>query len=253
MRKFGASAMNKISGILFDFDGVLSSIIVRLGWPFFHALKKAKPKTTKEEILASLHQIMNLYLKGEKRTIFYVPKMIVKITKVLQLNFFQMLKFMINLGILIRKNNNNIIPEKHADDVLREVTSKYKTGLITHAERSVIQEAFKKFKYLQNIDLIITQQDLQNAKPHPEGLNKAVKFLGLNPEETLYVGDLPHDIQAGKNAGIKTVAVVNFKEAEYGKKFLLQRFKPDYIINHVSELPTLIHNIEHKIKSNVFI
>lgn len=236
--------MAHISGVLLDFDGVLSSIVVRLGWPFYHAIRKIKPKITKKEILYSLAQITKLYEKEEKRTFFYVPKIIFKIATSLRMNYFQMFRFMIYLGILIKKNNNNISPEFKADEVLKDLTSKYKTAIITHAEREVIMEAYKKFKYLKNIDLIITQQDLKFTKPHPEGLNKAMKNLGLNPKETIFVGDLPHDIQAGKRAGTMTVAVVNFKGIEKEKKMVLKRFRPDFIINHISELPSLINTIE---------
>ena len=236
--------MSKISGVLLDFDGVLSSIIVRLGWPFYHALKKVKPKTKREEILLSLNEIMKMLLKVEKRGPLYVPKIIYKISQLLNMNIFQILRFIVSMGVLVRKNNNNVSPEYRADEVLKIVTSQYKTGIITHAEKEVIQEAHKKFKYLKDVGIIITQQDLKFTKPHPEGLTKAMKFLGLNPKETLFVGDLPHDIQAGKRAGTLTVAVVNFKGAEKGKRAVLKKYNPDYIIDHVSELPELINSIE---------
>jgi len=236
--------MKKISGILLDFDGVLSSITVRLGWPFYHALKKVKPKITKSEILNSLNNIMKMYLKEQKRGLFYVPKVILNITRTLDLNFLQMIRFMILLGVLVRKNNNNIQPEENADEVLGILTKKYKTAIITHAEREVMDHAQTKFKFLKDIDIIITQQDLKYTKPHPEGLTKAIQQLGLNPDETIYVGDLPHDIQAGKRAGTKTVAVVNFDEAKEGKREILEQYKPDYIINHVKDLPVLIEAIE---------
>ena len=237
--------MSKISGILLDFDGVLSSITVRLGWPYFHALKKVKPNITKTEILNSLNNIMKMYLKDDhKRGLFYVPKMILKIARTLELNVFQMLQFMILLGVLVKKNNNNIHPEDQADDVLGIITKKYKTAIITHAEREVMTHALTKFKFLKDIDIIITQQDLKYTKPHPEGLTKAIQHLGLDPNETIYVGDLPHDIQAGKRAGTKTVAVVNFEGAKEGKRELLEQFQPDYIINHVKDLPVLIEAIE---------
>ena len=187
-----------------------------------------------------------MYLKNEeqKKGLFYVPMVILKIARLLDLNFFQMLRFIIHLGILIKKNNNNVQPEEKADEVLRYATKYYKTAIITHAEREVINHAHSKFKFLKDIDIIITQQDLKYTKPHPEGLKKAIKQLGLKPDETIYVGDLPHDIQAGKRAGIKTVAVINFEGAEEGKREILQQFQPDYIINHVSELPLLIETLE---------
>ena len=238
--------MSKISGILLDFDGVLSSIVVRLGWPFYHALKKVKPNARKMEILYSLNDIMTMYLKEENRNLFYVPKMVIKISRNLQLNYFQMFRFVVYLLVLIRKNNNNIATEDQVDDVLKFVTDNYKTAIVTHAEREVIHSAFKKFKYLKDIDVIITQQDMKYTKPHPEGLNKAMKFLGLKPDETIFVGDLPHDIQAGKRAGTLTCAVVNFEGAEQGKRDVLRRFKPDFIINHVKELPMLLRKLEKK-------
>jgi HAD superfamily hydrolase (TIGR01509 family) len=238
--------MSKITGILLDFDGVLSSIVVRLGWPFYHALKKVKPNARKMDILYSLNEIMNMYLQEENRNLFYVPKMVIKISRNLQLNYFQMFRFVVYLLILIKKNNNNIAPEDQADNVLKFVTSNYKTAIVTHAEREVIHSAFKKFKHLKDIDVIITQQDLKYTKPHPEGLNKAMKFLGLKPDETIFVGDLPHDIQAGKRAGTMTCAVVNFDGAEKGKRDVLKRFKPDFIINHVRDLPMLLRRLEKK-------
>ncbi|MHA1367387.1 MAG: hypothetical protein ACTSP5_13380, partial [Candidatus Heimdallarchaeota archaeon] len=56
------------------------------------------------------------------RGLFYVPKMILKIARTLELNVFQMLQFMILLGVLVKKNNNNIHPENQADDVLGIIT-----------------------------------------------------------------------------------------------------------------------------------
>ncbi|MBN1331063.1 MAG: HAD family hydrolase [Candidatus Heimdallarchaeota archaeon] len=236
--------MSKINGILLDFDGVLSSIVVRLGWPFYHALKKVKPTIRKKEILYSFNKMMEMYLNQEKKGFFYVLKMILKISCLLSLNYLQILHFIILLFILVKKNNYNILPEEKADEVLRFVTERYKTALITHAERKVINYAYQKFTYLKNIDVIITQQDLKYTKPHPFGLNKAMEILGLNPQETIFVGDLPHDIQAGKRAGTLTCAVVNFQGAEEDKKRILHHFKPDFIINHVKELPLLLNQIE---------
>jgi HAD superfamily hydrolase (TIGR01509 family) len=235
--------MNKIKGVLLDFDGVLSSLIVRLGWPFYHALKKVKPSIKKMEIVYSLNKITEMYLNEVKRDAFYVPKMMFKISRILGLNHLQMLRFLVHLAVLMKKNINNIVPEENADGVLKYVTKNYRTAIITHAEREVIEEAYNKFKFLKNIEVIITQQDLKYSKPHPFGLNLAMKALGINPKETLYVGDLPHDIQAGKRAGTYTCAVVNFEGIEHRKRMVLEKYKPDFIINHVKELPTLLSKI----------
>jgi len=236
--------MSKISGVLLDFDGVLSSIIVRLGWPFFHTLKIVKPKISKKEILYLLNEIINICLHIEQRNIMLVPKIMLKIAKKMGLHSFQLIRFIIFLWILIRKNSLNIHPEEKADDVLNFLIKNYKTALITHAEKKVIESAIKKFKYLKNIDLILTQNDLKHTKPNPEGLIKALTYLKLDPKKAIYIGDLPHDIEAGKRAGTLTCAVINFKEAALKKRELLEQFKPDFIINHIRDLPSLLLSIE---------
>lgn len=45
-----------------------------------------------------------------------------------------------------------------------------------------------------------------HAKPHPETLFEAARRLDLRPEECWYVGDDLRDIQAGKAAGMPTIA-----------------------------------------------
>jgi phosphoglycolate phosphatase-like HAD superfamily hydrolase len=236
--------MSQIKGVLLDFDGVLSSLIVRLGWPFYHAYKKVRPNATKEEVLQSIARMLKMILAVEKRGIFYLVRIIIKIGQILPMSVFHQLKFIINMLVLLRKNLTNISPEEKADDVLQFVTSRYKTAIITHAEREVIEKAYSQFTYLKDIDLILAQQDVEFMKPHPGGLQKAMKELGLAPHETIYVGDLPQDIKAGKRAGTRTIAVVNFKDAQKDKRLMLQKFKPDYIIDHIKDLPALLAEID---------
>jgi N-acetyl-D-muramate 6-phosphate phosphatase len=45
-----------------------------------------------------------------------------------------------------------------------------------------------------------------HAKPHPEPLLEAARRLGLSPDACVYVGDDLRDIQAGRAAGMATVA-----------------------------------------------
>ncbi|MYM40072.1 HAD family hydrolase [Duganella qianjiadongensis] len=45
-----------------------------------------------------------------------------------------------------------------------------------------------------------------HAKPHPEPLFEAARRLGVAPEQCWYVGDDLRDIQAGKAAGMLTIA-----------------------------------------------
>lgn len=46
-----------------------------------------------------------------------------------------------------------------------------------------------------------------HAKPHPEPLLEAARRIGFEPRECVYVGDDLRDVQAGRAAGMSTVAV----------------------------------------------
>ncbi len=53
---------------------------------------------------------------------------------------------------------------------------------------------------------IICGDTTPNPKPHPAPLFAACKKIGVSVEECVYIGDAAHDILAGKNAGMLTLA-----------------------------------------------
>lgn len=53
----------------------------------------------------------------------------------------------------------------------------------------------------------ICPDHVSQTKPHPEPLFKAAQIAGVNPEQCIYVGDHVRDIEAGRRAGMLTVAV----------------------------------------------
>lgn len=58
------------------------------------------------------------------------------------------------------------------------------------------------------VDVVITPEDVENAKPHPESVHLALSRLGVAPHEALFVGDSPHDMVAGRAAGTRTAAAL---------------------------------------------
>ena len=53
----------------------------------------------------------------------------------------------------------------------------------------------------------IGAEDCTRYKPEAEPVLRGAEELGLDPAECWYIGDSPYDIQAGKAAGCKTIAV----------------------------------------------
>ena len=54
---------------------------------------------------------------------------------------------------------------------------------------------------------IVTFDDVEHAKPHPQPVLKAVDALGADPERTMMIGDSVVDIQSAKAAGVVPVGV----------------------------------------------
>lgn len=59
---------------------------------------------------------------------------------------------------------------------------------------------------LSHAGCVISGDTTPHSKPHPEPLFEAARRLSLSPSECWYVGDDLRDIQAGKAAGMMTVA-----------------------------------------------
>ncbi|HOQ46603.1 MAG TPA: HAD-IA family hydrolase [Bryobacteraceae bacterium] len=69
-------------------------------------------------------------------------------------------------------------------------------------------------------------------KPAPDVVFTSLKALGARPEDCLFVGDSPADMEAGRRAGVKICAV----RYGYGDPKELARWDPDYWISDLREL-----------------
>ncbi len=52
---------------------------------------------------------------------------------------------------------------------------------------------------------IVSGDSTENRKPHPEPMHHACELAGSKSEECIYIGDARRDIEAGNNAGMKTL------------------------------------------------
>jgi phosphoglycolate phosphatase-like HAD superfamily hydrolase len=78
----------------------------------------------------------------------------------------------------------------------------------------------------------VCNEHMQNKKPHPEGLETAMRSLGCTSEAACYVGDSPEDIEMGKRARLITVGV----RSEYPTSWKLKSHEPDILIESLPEL-----------------
>lgn len=126
-------------------------------------------------------------------------------------------------------------PFPNVEDTLRRLSSKAKLALTTRRSLPAVDvlRILEKFGLARYFQKIVTSLDTENPKPDPEALVKCLKHLGIKACDCITVGDSVVDIRAGKNAGIRTVAVLS---GIFGREEL-EREKPDLILKNISELP----------------
>jgi len=72
----------------------------------------------------------------------------------------------------------------------------YKIAVCSNSVRSSVEEMMKLSGLEDYIDLMISNEDVENGKPDPEMYIKAMKELNLKPHECMILEDNDHGIQA---------------------------------------------------------
>ena len=80
-------------------------------------------------------------------------------------------------------------------------------GIVTAKRRRTVDLAFAILPLERYFDAVVTAEQTEHHKPHPEPVLTALDRLGSKPEEAAFVGDSPFDMGAGKAAGVFTVGV----------------------------------------------
>ncbi|MBW1779174.1 MAG: HAD-IA family hydrolase [Deltaproteobacteria bacterium] len=58
-------------------------------------------------------------------------------------------------------------------------------------------------------DMVVSSLDVKHPKPHPESIHKILAFFDLRPDQAVYVGDSPIDLETAEAAGVYFVAYGN--------------------------------------------
>ena len=70
------------------------------------------------------------------------------------------------------------------------------------------------------------------AKPEPNVILESLRVFDARPEQCLFIGDSPADMEAGRRAGVRTCAV----RWGYGDLEKMARWSPDYWIDEPADL-----------------
>jgi HAD superfamily hydrolase (TIGR01509 family) len=88
----------------------------------------------------------------------------------------------------------------------------FKIGLVTNSIRETTEFMLKRANVFHFLDVVITNEDVKNAKPDPEGYILCCEKLDLKPEQVLVVEDGSYGIEAAKRAGCNILKVDSPKD-----------------------------------------
>ncbi|MCU7854502.1 MAG: HAD-IA family hydrolase [Candidatus Thiodiazotropha sp. (ex Lucinoma borealis)] len=81
-------------------------------------------------------------------------------------------------------------------------------GIVTNKPAWLTDPLMQKLGMDKRASAIVSGDTTPYAKPHPQPILYACQQSGIDPAQTLYVGDAIRDIEAGRNAGTKTLVAL---------------------------------------------
>jgi phosphoglycolate phosphatase len=127
----------------------------------------------------------------------------------------------------------------HVRETLEKLNG-YKKAVISNKREYLSTRLLDKLDLLKYFDLVVGSDTTSERKPSAIPVIYVFTKLGVNPDESIIVGDSNYDIEAGKKAGLKTVAVTyGYRERQY-------LIDADYIIDSMKDLLTLLDTNSYK-------
>jgi pyrophosphatase PpaX len=212
----------KVKGILLDLDGTLVDSKEAYREAIATAFRKLGQKIFEEKMVMEIPKRLeqNLSIEG--------------ILKGLDVQKFLSIYLKAYYQATVVKSK----PMPNVSETLKKLSKKARLALITmrYVPKEVIFDELEKFGLAKYFQSIITALDTNAPKPSPEALIKCAMQLDIEICDCVVVGDSVADIRAGKNAGIKTVAVLSgiFSRKE------LEKENPDLILETVNQLPDFL-------------
>jgi len=189
--------------VAFDLDGVL----VEAKEIHYSTLNEAIKLAAGEKFIITMNEHLSLYdglktnqklemLTKNKNLPIDTHKKIWEIKQKLTLESISNLKENVQLIELFKWLNSN----------------NYKIACCSNSIRKTVLVVLSKLGLIEYMDLILSNEDVKNSKPHPEIYWQAMSILGVLPEETLIVEDSPHGLLAAHRSKSNILRVNNHKD-----------------------------------------
>jgi HAD superfamily hydrolase (TIGR01509 family) len=124
-------------------------------------------------------------------------------------------------------------------DVLRELRKRFVLGIVTSGDGGRVRPQLRSLRIESYFSVCVCSEDAPRRKPHPAPLQLALRALGAKPDEAIYVGDSPQDMEMARRARVRAIGVLGpFPTAKN-----LRAARPELLLGSVRELPPYVKPI----------
>jgi len=122
--------------------------------------------------------------------------------------------------------------EGAAETLLYLHSKGYRLGIVTSANEDRVSCEIDDAALAWIFKVVVCAEHITHKKPHPEGLDIALRRLKCSPARAAFIGDTPEDIEMGKQAAVFTIGV----RSTYPSSVRIQSYDPDLYLNTIAEL-----------------
>ena len=117
------------------------------------------------------------------------------------------------------------------DGIMAELKENgYELAIFSNSVKATIERDLMEVD-IGRFSMVLSEEDVKRKKPSGEGITTIMKALGMSRKRTFYIGDAVSDVQAAKDAGCISIAVL----WGMGTRTQLERAKPDMIFVDLAE------------------
>lgn len=109
-----------------------------------------------------------------------------------------------HVRVLIKQH---LQPIRRVDEFLRWARLRYRLAMYSSGSRETVSLALDKLGYLGWFDPMICAEDVNHAKPDPEGYLKVLALTGVSEKEALVFEDSVSGMLSARTAGLEAVLV----------------------------------------------
>ena len=118
-------------------------------------------------------------------------------------------------------------------ETLATLRNSYKLGLVTSGSKERVLRDLARNQIEAYFGIVITGDDVQKPKPSPDGLQLALRQLGLKTREVVYIGDTDIDCKTAQAAQVDFIGI----PSAFG------RLRSDHTIFKIQTIPDLLESV----------